>query len=128
MSADREFKKFDTYSTTTYLVRLAQDATVFTRKDGEGEDVVLTFIDTSRVDNTMDLWVDARVVRYQADRAKLFRKGDEVQITGKVRYKEQKDGRVRGKIYDASVQSFVALKGREAEGAAVATSSTPSFE
>lgn len=124
-----EFKKYDTYARTTYLVRLAMDATVFTRTDGEGEDVVLTFVDSSRIDSTMDLWVDARVVRYSAERSKMFRKGDEVQISGKLRFKEQKDGRIRGKIYDAEVNSFAPLKGREAEGLPAAkTPATPTFE
>jgi hypothetical protein len=106
-----EFKKYDTFATTTYLVRLAQNAKVFPRDDG-GEDVVLTFCDNSRVDKTLDLWVDARVVKFQGERAKLFAKGDEVQVTGKLRIKEQKDGTVRGKIYDAVVNSFVNTKER----------------
>lgn len=126
-----EYKKYDTFATTTYLVKLAQDATVFTRSDGEGEDVVLTFVDNSRIESTIDtLWVDARVVRYQSERCKLYRKGDEVQVTGKLRLKEQKDGSIRGKIYDAQVNSFTPLKGRDAEGArqSPGAGNTPTFE
>ena len=68
MATEYTGKKFDTYANTTYLVRLAQDAKVFPRKD-EGEDVVLTFCDNSRIDSTETLWVDARVVKFQAPRA-----------------------------------------------------------
>lgn len=110
-----EFKKYDTFSTTTYFVRLAQDAKVFERKDG-GEDVVLTFCDNTRIEGTEDMWVDARVARFLADRAKGYRKGDELQIQGKLRFKKQNDGTIRGKIYDAMVNSFVPLRGRANEG------------
>lgn len=107
--------KFDTYATTTYLVRLAQDAKVFKRDDGKGEDVVLTFCDNSRITGTEELWVDARVFSFQAERSKGYRKGDEVQITGKLRFKKQDDGGIRGKMYDARVDSFVKLADRVAE-------------
>lgn len=106
-----EFKKYDTYAQTTYLVRLAQDAKSFDRTDGE-KDVVLTFCDNSRIDKTESLWVDARVVKFQAPRAVGYKKGDEVQITGKLRFKRQDDGTIRGKIYDAVVNSFVKLSER----------------
>lgn len=119
-------KKFDTHATTTYLVRLTGDAKVFDRlKDGEkvGEDVVLTFIDTSWLEDNEDMWVDARVVSFLAGRAKRYRKGDEVQVSGKLRFKRQKDGTLRGKIYDAHVASFVKLSERED-----AAPSAPVFE
>lgn len=106
-----EHKKYDTYATYTCLVRLAQDAKAFPRKD-EGEDVVLTFCDNSRIEGMEDLWVDARVVKFQAPRSKAYRKGDEVQITGKLRFKKQDNGTIRGKIYDAVVSSFVKLAER----------------
>lgn len=122
-----EFKKYDTFSTTTYLVRLAQDAKVFERKDG-GEDVVLTFCDNTRIDGTEDLWVDARVARFLGDRAKGYRKGDEVQVMGKLRFKKQNDGTWRGKIYDAIVNSFVPLRGRADEGHATSSALPPAFE
>jgi hypothetical protein len=112
--ADYTGKKFDTFAETTYLVRLAQDAKVFERKDG-GEDVVLTFCDNSRVETTEDMWVDARVAKFQSDRAKLHKKGDEIQVKGKLRFKKQDDGTYRGKIYDAVVSSFVALSKRAGE-------------
>ena len=106
------FKKFDTFSRYTAYVKLAMDARVFEREDDKSEDVVLTFCDNSRVNNTEELWVDARVSRWQAERARLFRKGDQVQIEGKLRFKAQHDGRWRGKIYDAVVNSFVNLSER----------------
>lgn len=115
-----EKKKFDTYADTTYLVRLAQDAKVFDRtKDGAkvGEDVVLTFVDSSRITGTEDLWVDARIAAFQSDRAKGYRKGDEVQIRAKLRFKRQDNGEIRGKMYDAVVSSFVKLSERNAEAA-----------
>lgn len=111
MATEYTGKKFDTYANTTYLVRLAQDAKVFDRKD-EGQDVVLTFCDNSRIDSTETLWVDARVVKFQAPRAKGYKKGDEVQVMGKLRFKKQDDGTLRGKIYDAVVNSFVKLSDR----------------
>lgn len=111
----KTYKKFDTFATTTYYVKLAQDAKVFTRED-KGEDVVLTFCDNSRIEGTEELWVDARIARFQADRAKLYRHGDPVQITGKLRFKRQNDGAIRGKIYDATVDSFVYTKDREVTG------------
>lgn len=107
-----ERKKLDTFSNTTYLVKLAQDPKVYKRDDGS-HDVVLTFCDSSRFDNLLDMWVDARVNRGQGDRAKKFRKGDEVQISGKLRFKRQEDGAVRGKIYDAVVYSFTKTMERE---------------
>lgn len=103
--SETSFKKLDTFSTTTYLVKLAADPKVYVRDD-QGHDVVLTFCDSSRFENLEDLWVDARVVRFQSDRAKKFRKGDIVQIEGKLRFKRQDDGKYRGKIYDAKVNSF----------------------
>lgn len=105
-------KKLDTYSDTVYLVKLAQDPKVYTRDDGS-HDVVLTFCDSSRFDNHQDLWVDARVVRGQSERAKKMRKGDEVQIRGKLRFKLQEDGKIRGKIFDAVFYSFTKTMDRE---------------
>lgn len=110
---DKPFsKKLDTYSDTVYLVKLAQDPKVYTRDDGS-HDVVLTFCDSSRFDNHQDLWVDARVVRGQSERAKKMRKGDEVQIRGKLRFKLQEDGKIRGKIFDAVFYSFTKTMDRE---------------
>lgn len=100
-----EYKKLDTFAETQYMVKLAQDPKVYKRDDGS-HDVVLTFCDSSRFDNLIDMWVDARVVRGQADRAKRLRKGDIVWIKGKLRFKRQEDGQVRGKIYDAVVSTF----------------------
>lgn len=105
-STENTFKKLDTFAEYTVMVKLAQDPKAYPRDDGS-HDVVLTFCDASRFDNHEDMWVDARVVRGQSDRAKRFRKGDQVQIRGKLRFKRQDDGRVRGKIFDAVVNSFV---------------------
>lgn len=111
---EKSYKKFDTFATTVYYVKLAQDAKIYTRED-KGEDVVLTFCDNSRIAGTEEMWVDARIARFQADRAKLYRHGDAVQITGKLRFKRQNDGQIRGKIYDATVDSFVFTADRKAE-------------
>ena len=119
--------KFDTYSETNYLVRLAQDPKTFPRKDG-GEDVVLTFVDNSRIEGTEEMWVDARVAKFQAERSKKYLKGDEVQVKGKLRFKKQNDGALRGKIYDATVQSFVKLSERGDPGPAPEPESRPVFE
>ena len=116
----REFTKLDTFAETVYMVKLAADPKAYPRDDGS-HDVVLTFCDSSRFDTHEDLWVDARVVRGQADRAKKMRKGDAVQIKGKVRYKRQEDGKYRGKIFDAVFQSFVATSDREEISPAAAT-------
>lgn len=105
-------KKLDTFAETVYLVKLAQDPKVYTRDDGS-HDVVLTFCDSSRFDNHQDLWVDARVVRGQSERAKKMRKGDEVQVKGKLRFKTQEDGKIRGKIFDAVFYSFTKTMDRE---------------
>ena len=98
-------KKLDTFGEVTYMVKLAADPKVYSRED-KSLDVVLTFCDSSRFDNHLDLWVDARVLRGQQDRARKFRKGDMVQIVGKLRFKKQNDGGVRGKIFDARISSF----------------------
>ncbi len=108
----REYTKLDTFAETTYMVKLAQDPKAYPRDDGS-HDVVLTFCDSSRFDNHVDLWVDARVVRGQSERAKKYRKGDQVQIKGKLRIKMQEDGKPRGKIFDATVNSFVSTADRE---------------
>lgn len=100
------FKKLDTFAESNYYVKLAQDPKVYPRDDGSF-DVVLTFCDSSKFDNHLDLWIDARVVRGQSDRGRKMRKGDMVQVKGKMRYKRQEDGTVRGKIFDAVFHSFV---------------------
>lgn len=109
MSEPKTYTKLDTFAETIYYVKLAADPKVYNRDDG-GHDVVLTFCDSSRFDNLEDLWVDARVVRGQGDRAKKLRKGDMVQVRGKLRFKRtEKDGvftGIRGKIYDAVFSSF----------------------
>lgn len=112
MTETREYTKYDTFASVTYLVRLAQDAKIFKRADDKGEDVVLTFCDSNRIPNHEDMWVDARVAKFQADRAAKFQKGDVVQIIGKLRFKRQDDGTYRGKIYDAVVSSFVSTRDR----------------
>lgn len=111
-NGENKFTKLDTFSETVYMVKLAQDPKAYPRDDGS-YDVVLTFCDSSRFDTHEDMWVDARVVRGQSDRARKFRKGDQVQIKGKMRYKRQDDGRYRGKIFDAVVNSFVNTSERE---------------
>lgn len=107
-----EYKKMDTFARTVYMVKLASDPKVYVRDDGS-HDVVLTFCDSSRFDNLEDMWVDARVVRGQSDRAKRLRKGDIVQIEGKLRFKAQDNGKMRGKIYDAVYSSFTQVAERE---------------
>lgn len=109
---ERTFTKLDTFAEITYMVKLAADPKAYPRDDGS-HDVVLTFCDSSRFDNHVDLWVDARIVRGQSERAKKYRKGDEVQIKGKLRIKMQDDGKPRGKIFDATVNSFVKTADRE---------------
>lgn len=111
-TSTREYTKLDTFSESRYYVKLAADPKVYTRDD-QAHDVVLTFCDSSRFDTHMDLWIDARVVRGQADRAKKFRKGDLVVVSGKLRFKQQEDGKIRGKIFDAVVQSFTNTSERE---------------
>jgi single-stranded DNA-binding protein len=125
--------KYDTFAKTIYLVKLAQDPKVFPRDKDGGEDVVLTFCDNTRIDGTEDLWVDARVARFQAERAKKYRKGDEVQVEGKLRFKRNNEGGLRGKIYDAQVSSFAKLSERTAgagpvEAPAAEADSRPAFE
>jgi single-stranded DNA-binding protein len=112
MSETKEYKKMDTFARYTAYVKLAQDPKVYKRDDGS-HDVVLTFCDSSRFDNLEDMWVDARVHRGQGDRAKKLRKGDLCQIEGKLRFKRQEDGKVRGKIYDAIVSTFTPTGDRE---------------
>lgn len=103
----KTYTKLDTFSETVYMVKLAADPKAFIRED-KSVDVVLTFVDTSRFDNHMELWVDARVLRGHSDRAQKFRKGDQVMIRGKLRFRQNPEtGRVRGKIFDAFVSSFV---------------------
>lgn len=127
-------KTFDTFAKTTYLIKLAADPKVYTRKvkhetkgEIEVEDVVLTFADNSRIEGTLDvLWVDARVRSFINNRAKKYAKGDILQVTGKLRIRLQDDGTVRGKMYDVDVDSFVATAERETPGDAEA--SKPVFE
>lgn len=112
MSETKEYKKLDTFATTIYLVKLAQDPKVYTRDDG-AHDVVLSFCDSSRFDNLEDLWVDARLIRSHGDRGKRLRKGDMVQLSGKLRFKRQEDGKYRGKIYDAVLSTFTQTAERD---------------
>lgn len=106
-------RNYDTFAKTTFLIKLAQDPRVFTRKDGK-EDVVLTFADNSRVEGTVEvIWVDARVKSFMNDRAKKYRKGDIMQITGKYRIRLQDDGTIRGKMYEVDVDSFVKTKSED---------------
>lgn len=120
--SDKEFKKLDTFARTVYMVKLAQDPKAYNREDG-GVDVVLTFCDSSRFEKLEDMWVDARVIRGQSERARKLRKGDIVQIEGKLRFKIQNDGRWRGKVYDAVISTFTPTADRsEVE------SQAPNFE
>lgn len=111
----KTYTKLDTFSETIYMVKLAGDPKAFLREDGS-VDVVVTFVDTSRFEKHMELWVDARVLRGQADRAQRFRKGDQVMVRGKLRLvQDEKDPtRIRGKIFDAFVSSFVNTSERAA--------------
>lgn len=106
------YTKLDTFADYSVYVKLAADPKAYPRDDGS-HDVVLTFCDSSRFDNHVDLWVDARVVRGQSERAKKMRKGDMVTIRGKLRFKRQEDGTIRGKIFDAVFNSFVSTAERE---------------
>lgn len=111
-NADGTMKKLDTFAEYSVYVKLAADPKVYERED-KSLDVVLTFCDSSRFDNHVDLWVDARVVRGQSERARKFRKGDMVWIKGKLRFKRQNDGGIRGKVFDATVSSFQNTSERE---------------
>lgn len=112
-----KFKPMDTFAKTTYLVKLSQDAKVFPRKDGKGDDVVITFADNSRITGTETLWVDAKPRSFANDRVSKYKKGDVVQVTGKLRFKKQDDGSMRGKIFDAEIDSFVRTAPPDAEDA-----------
>ncbi len=120
-----EFKTYDTFATTTYLVKLAADPRSFKRDDGKPDDVTVTFADNSRIAGTETLWVDARVAGFQAERTLKYRKGDIVQVSGKLRFKKQDDGSLRGKIYDAIINSFVPTADRGMGGD---NAGTPAFE
>jgi hypothetical protein len=124
--------RYDTHATTTYLVRLTNDARVFANEDGT-KDVYLRFPDNSRAKGTETLWIDAKVAKFQAERSAGYLKGDEVQITGKTRYRRnKKSGELEGIIYDAMVQSFVKLSDRVVEappaGETPDMTGTPAFE
>lgn len=127
MSDNKEYKKLDTFAHYTAMVKLAQDPKVYVREDGS-QDVVLTYCDSSRFENLEDLWVDARVWRGNADRAKKLRKGDIVTVSGKLRFMLQKDGRWRGKIYDANLSTFVSTADRDEVAPAQHGGQGPSFE
>lgn len=107
---NRTFKKFDTYADYTTLVRLATDAKVYPREanagEQQGEDVVLTFCDNSRIENTVEMWIDARLHPFHNELGKKMRKGDVVQIRGKLRWRLGNDGSLRGKIYDAKLATY----------------------
>lgn len=114
-----QYKRYDSYTTYTAMVRLTGEPKVFQGKDKEGkprEDVVLPFVDSSRIEGTEDLWVDARVAPWHAERAKKLHKGDTVQLTGKLRFKKNDNGEIRGKMYDVQMATFADF-GRESDGA-----------
>lgn len=110
--SDYTGKRFDTHATTTYLVKLATDPKVFPGREGKPEDVILGFADNSWMEKAETLWVDAQIANFQSQRAKGYRKGDQVQVTGKLHFLRDKEGNLRGKMFGATVQSFVNLKER----------------
>jgi hypothetical protein len=75
MSNDKEFKKYDTQSSTQYFnVRLAKDAQV--KEFSDNKLVSLTFVDSSRVEADEELWVEANPNKGSQALCSYLLKGD----------------------------------------------------
>lgn len=96
-----------TDKTTTYHgVRLTSDAKHFPASgEGENKKYAATFL--SIVDGTKggeDIFVDAKVQR-GAEKLAGLKKGQEVTVIGTVEFKiDERTGKLRGKIWDATVK------------------------
>lgn len=79
-----EFRKYDSDDMMiAHNVRLAKDAQVIPTNSDKGQMVKLTFVSTSKSDRHEDLWVEATITDWDADKAALLEKGDVLTIEGK---------------------------------------------
>lgn len=102
-------------------VRLTKDAKHFPKTADKGAVTYVTFVDGTK--NGEDIFVDAAIKR-GADLMSALKKGDIVSVTGCVEFSlSTYNGKMQGKIFDASVATQVKLKDRAAEG-----TPTPSAE
>jgi hypothetical protein len=114
---------YSTKNRTFYTnVRLARDAKAFEKKGDQPAATALLFFHTSKgqdADVPIDVWV-----RRGSDLASLLRKGDICTIHGRLEFKNDNQGQLRGVLYDAEVETLVNLK----ERGPLTTESTPAFE
>jgi hypothetical protein len=97
--------------TTYFNVRLISDAKHFPAS-GEGNSkkhpaTFLTIVDGTK--NGEDIFVDAKVQR-GAEKLAGLRKGQEVTVTGTVEFSLDRNGKMRGKIWDAAVELGQAVR------------------
>ncbi len=123
-----------TDKTTEYRnVRAVGDAKFFPASgEGETRKGAATFfpiVDGTK--NGEDIFVDVKALR-GADKLATLKKGDEVSVRGTVEFSLDRNGKLRGKIWDATVSLTTAtreaLKARaaaEAESAAQAAAEPP---
>ncbi len=113
-----EFKKYD--SASKYLnfgARLTKDAEV---KEFDGRKVVrVTFVDQSRHEADVDMWIEATAGDRQAELAAFLKKGDTLGVEGKLSMRKyQKDGvekfsiGIRRAELHVPIELFVKLKER----------------
>jgi hypothetical protein len=78
-----EYRKYDTTAGyEAHNIRLTKDADV---KDGaNGQMVSITFVDSSRNDRDVDMWIEAQVSDFQAALGACLKKGDVLGVRGKL--------------------------------------------
>lgn len=98
-------------STTYFNHRIVGDAKFFPASgEGENKKYAATFL--TIVDGTkggVDIFVDAKVMR-GAERLAGLKKGQEVTVVGRVEFALDKNGKLRGKIWDAHVEVGQAVR------------------
>lgn len=127
MSTEKK-NNWRTEKSTTFLdVRLAAEPKHFPATGDKPESVFVGFFDQNGSEG-IDVYVSARLIR-GAKRLKYLKKGDRCCVSGPVIYSQDKEGKIKGTIYD--VASFVICDDTAKQRVAAATveesSSEPAF-
>lgn len=123
--------KWTTSKITTYFnVRLVSDAKHFPANGDKPACTFITIVDETKGGETF--YIDAKVT-YGAEKAGGLKKGDEVTVIGTVEFKtDEKTGKVKGKIWNATLQlgsaARASIAASAAESAAPPSDSAPAAD
>lgn len=117
---------FTTRNTVIFkMVKLVSDARFFEENTEANRPAAtyITFVHGTK--DGLDVFVDARLVRGARFWANL-KKGDLCVVEGEYTLVEDKNGDVRGKLWDANVSTAVDLKSRAAEAGSASAAASES--